>query len=38
MAESGRGLFMLHALARDVSVERIGSRNHIAVALPLEPD
>ena len=38
MAESGRGLFMLRALARDVSVERIGTRNHVAVALPLEPD
>ncbi|HEX3468513.1 MAG TPA: SpoIIE family protein phosphatase [Candidatus Elarobacter sp.] len=38
LAESGRGLFMLRALARDVSVERIGARNHVAVALPLEPD
>jgi serine phosphatase RsbU (regulator of sigma subunit)/anti-sigma regulatory factor (Ser/Thr protein kinase) len=38
MAESGRGLFMLNALARDVSVQRIGARNRVAVALPLEPD
>ena len=38
MAESGRGLFMLRALAREVSVERIGARNRVAVALPLEPD
>ena len=38
MAESGRGLFMLRALARDVSVQRIGTRNRVAVALPLEPD
>jgi hypothetical protein len=38
MAESGRGLFMLRALGRDVSVQRIGARNRVAVALPLEPD
>lgn len=38
LAESGRGLFMLHALAREVSVQRIGARNRVAVALPLEPD
>lgn len=38
MAESGRGLFMLRALARDVSVQRVGDRNLVAVALPFEPD
>jgi anti-sigma regulatory factor (Ser/Thr protein kinase) len=38
LAESGRGLFMLNALAREVSVQRIGARNRVAVALPLEPD
>jgi serine phosphatase RsbU (regulator of sigma subunit)/anti-sigma regulatory factor (Ser/Thr protein kinase) len=38
MAESGRGLFLLRALARDVSVQRVGDRNRVAVALPLEPD
>ncbi len=38
MAESGRGLFMLRALARDVSVQRIGARNRVAVSLSLEPD
>jgi hypothetical protein len=29
---------MLRALGRDVSVQRIGARNRVAVALPLEPD
>jgi serine phosphatase RsbU (regulator of sigma subunit)/anti-sigma regulatory factor (Ser/Thr protein kinase) len=38
MAESGRGLFLLRALARDVSVQRVGEHNRVAVALPLEPD
>jgi len=39
MAESGRGLFhAARALGRDVSVQRIGARNRVAVALPLEPD